>query len=107
MTLQSWLNSKGTYHKLIKRIQRAELLILDDFGLVSIDQPARNVLLDVIEERYDKSSTIIATQIPVSKWHGLIGENTIADAILDRIVFSSHRIELEGDSLRKKKQLSS
>ncbi|TDE08174.1 ATP-binding protein, partial [Dyadobacter psychrotolerans] len=63
-------------------------------------------LLDVIEERYDKSSTIIATQIPVSKWHGLIGENTIADAILDRIVFSSHRIELEGDSLRKKKQLS-
>ena len=97
---------EGTYHKLIKRIQRAELLILDDFGLVSIDQPARNVLLDVIEERYDKSSTIIATQIPVSKWHGLIGENTIADAILDRIVFSSHRIELEGDSLRKKKQLS-
>jgi DNA replication protein DnaC len=97
---------EGTYHKLIKRIQRAELLILDDFGLVAIDQAARNVLMDVIDERYEKSSTIIATQIPVSNWHGLIGENTIADAILDRVVFSSHRIELEGESLRKKKQLS-
>jgi DNA replication protein DnaC len=82
-------------------------LILDDFGLVNIDQHARNVLMDVIEERHEKSSTIIATQIPVAKWHGLIGENTIADAILDRIVFSSHRIELDGESLRKKKQLSS
>lgn len=96
----------GTYHKLIKRIQRTELLILDDFGLVPIDQTARNVLLDVMEERYEKSSTIIATQIPVSQWHGLIGESTIADAILDRIAFSSHRIELEGESLRKNKKLT-
>jgi DNA replication protein len=96
----------GTYPKLIKRIQKAQLLILDDFGLVPIDQAARNVLLDVIEDRYDKASIIIATQIPVAKWHGLIGENTIADAILDRIVFSSHRIELEGESLRKKKKLN-
>lgn len=98
---------EGNYHKLIQRIQRADLLILDDFGLVAIDQAARNVLMDVIDDRYEKSSTIIATQIPVANWHGLIGENTIADAILDRVVFSSHRIELEGESLRKKKQLSS
>lgn len=97
----------GSYHKLLKRLQRAPLLILDDFGLVNIDQHARNVLMDIIEERHERSSTIIATQIPVAKWHGLIGENTIADAILDRIVFSSHRIELDGESLRKKKQLSS
>ncbi len=97
----------GSYHKLVKKLQRTPLLILDDFGLVSMDQHARNVLMDVIEERHEKSSTIIVTQIPVAKWHGLIGENTIADAILDRIVFSSHRIELEGESLRKKKQLSS
>jgi DNA replication protein DnaC len=96
----------GSYHKLVKRLQRASLLILDDFGLVNIDQHARNVLMDVIEERHERSSTIIATQIPVANWHGLIGENTIADAILDRIVFSSHRIELNGESLRKKKQLS-
>lgn len=97
----------GSYPKLITRIQKAELLILDDFGLATIDQAARNVLMDIIEDRYDKASIIIATQIPVSDWHALIGENTIADAILDRIVFPSHRIELEGESLRKKKQLSS
>ncbi|UKJ06194.1 IS21-like element helper ATPase IstB [Solitalea lacus] len=97
---------QGTYSKLIKRIQKTELLILDDFGLVPIDQAARNVLMDVIEERHETSSTIIATQIPVANWHGLIGESTAADAILDRIVFSSHRIELEGESFRRKKQLS-
>lgn len=97
---------QGTYHTLIKRIQKTELLILDDFGLATIDQPARNVLMDVIEDRYEHASTIIATQIPVPKWHALIGENSIADAILDRLVFSSHRIELEGESMRRKKQLS-
>lgn len=97
---------EGTYHRLIKKIQTTELFILDDFGLATIDQPSRNVLMDVVEERHEKSSTIIATQIPVSNWHGLIGESTIADAILDRIVFSSHRIELEGESLRKNKKLS-
>jgi len=96
----------GSYQKLIKRLQRTPLLILDDFGLVHMDQHARNVLMDVIEERHEKSSTIIATQIPVDKWHGLIGESSIADAVLDRIVYSSHRIELNGESLRKKKQLS-
>lgn len=96
----------GTYHKLLKRLQRTELLILDDFGLCSIDQAARAVLMDVIEERYEKSSTIIATQIPVAQWHELIGGNTIADAILDRLVFSSHRLELKGESMRKQKQLS-
>jgi DNA replication protein DnaC len=96
----------GTYHRLIKKIQTTELFILDDFGLATIDQASRNVLMDVVEERHEKSSIIIATQIPVANWHGLIGESTIADAILDRIVFSSHRIELEGESLRKNKQLS-
>jgi DNA replication protein DnaC len=97
---------QGTYHKMVRRIQKTELLILDDFGLVSIDQQARNVLMDIIEDRHERSSTIIATQIPVSSWHGLFGENTVADAILDRIVFSSHRIELEGESMRRKKRLS-
>lgn len=97
---------QGTYYKLIKRIQKTELLILDDFGLANIDQQARNVLMDVIEERHESSSTIIATQIPVASWHGLIGESTAADAILDRVVFSSHRIELDGESFRRKKQLS-
>ena len=97
---------EGTYHKFLNRIQRTELLILDDFGITPVDQNARGVLMDVIEERHERSSTVIATQIPVSEWHGLIGENNLADAILDRIVFSSHRIELQGESLRKKKKLS-
>lgn len=97
----------GTYHKLLKKIERAELLILDDFGLTSIDQHARTALLDIIEDRYNSASLIIATQIPVEKWHGLIGESTIADAILDRVTFSSHRVELTGESYRRKKKLES
>ena len=79
---------------------------LDDFLLTPVDQAGRSALLDLVEERYDKASTIIATQIPVAEWHGLIGESTVADAILDRLVYSSHRIELTGESLRKKKTLS-
>lgn len=97
----------GTYHKLLKKIERTDVLILDDFGLTPIDQQARTALLDIIEDRYGKSSLIIATQIPVEKWHGLIGESTIADAILDRITFSSHRVELNGESFRRKKKLES
>lgn len=97
----------GTYHKLLKRIERAELLILDDFGLTPIDQQARTALLDIIEDRYNSASLIMATQIPVEKCHGLIGESTIADAILDRVTFSSHRVLLEGESYRRKKKLES
>jgi DNA replication protein DnaC len=96
----------GSYSKMIKSISKASLLILDDFLLAPIDQAGRSALLDLVEERYDKAATIIATQIPVAEWHGLIGESTVADAILDRLVYSSHRIELTGESLRKKKALS-
>lgn len=96
----------GSYHKLIKAAGKAPLLILDDFLLSSVDQAARTTLLDIIEERYDKGSMILATQIPVEQWHGLIGESTMADAILDRLVYASHRITLQGESLRKKKKLS-
>jgi len=96
----------GTYSKMIKSIGKAPLLILDDFLLTPVDQAGRSALLDLVEERYDKAATIIATQIPVADWHGLIGESTVADAMLDRLVYSSHRIELSGESLRKKKVLS-
>jgi DNA replication protein DnaC len=96
----------GSYSKMIKTIGKAPLLILDDFLLTPVDQAGRSALLDLVEERYDKAATIIATQIPVPEWHGLIGESTVADAILDRLVYSSHRIELTGESLRKKKKLS-
>ncbi|WP_029209663.1 IS21-like element helper ATPase IstB [Aquimarina agarilytica] len=91
----------GTYLKELNKILKAEVLILDDFGLQSFDNHAREALMDIIDDRHGKSSTIIASQIPVSAWYDIIGEGTIADAILDRIVNSSHRIKLEGESLRK------
>lgn len=93
----------GSWHKLLNRIEKADLLILDDFGLLPFDQQSRFDLLEVIEDRHGRKSTLIATQIPVSEWFELIGEKTIADAILDRIVHTAHRIELKGESMRKKK----
>ncbi len=87
----------------MKKIEKTDLLILDDFGLTSFDEQIRNALMDIVEMKYDKSSVIIAAQIPVKCWHETIGEGTIADAILDRLVHSSHRLELTGQSLRKNK----
>jgi DNA replication protein DnaC len=91
----------GTYLKELKRLNSTDLIILDDFGLQAFDNFAREALMDIIEDRFNKTSTIIASQIPVSVWYDIIGESTIADAILDRIVNSSHRIDLKGESLRK------
>lgn len=91
----------GTYLKELGKLLKADLLILDDFGLQSFDNHAREALMDIIDDRYNKASTIISSQIPVSAWYDIIGEGTIADAILDRIVNSSHRIDLKGESLRK------
>lgn len=78
-----------------------QLLILDDWGLAPLDAAARHDLLEILEERYGRQSTIITSQIPVDKWHELIGEPTYADAILDRIVHNAHRINLTGHSLRR------
>ena len=91
----------GTYLKELGKLIKADLLILDDFGLQSFDNHARETLMDIIDDRYNSASTIISSQIPVSAWYDIIGEGTIADAILDRIVNSSHRIDLKGESLRK------
>lgn len=91
----------GTYLKELGKLLKADLLILHDFGLQSFDNHARETLMDIIDDRYNKASTIISSQIPVSAWYDIIGEGTIADAILDRIVNSSHRIDLKGESLRK------
>lgn len=93
----------GTYPKELRKLQRTHLLILDDFGLQAIDNTAREILMDIVDDRYNEASTVLCSQIPVSAWHATIGEGTIADAILDRIVNSSHRIDLNGDSLRKLK----
>ena len=91
----------GSYIREISKIERQDLLILDDFGLVPIDNQNRSALMEIIEDRHNKASVIITSQLPVNFWHEVIGEKTIADAILDRIVHDAHRIELKGESLRK------
>ena len=91
----------GTYIKELKKLLNMDLLVLDDFGLQSFDNHAREALMDIIDDRFNQKSTIVASQIPVSAWYDIIGEGTIADAILDRLVNSSHRIDLKGESLRK------
>ena len=93
----------GSYLKVIARIEKQDLLILDDFGIKPLDNPKRHFLMDIIEDRHGQKATIIASQLPVANWHQIIGESTIADAILDRLVHTAHRIDLKGDSLRKKK----
>lgn len=92
----------GTYMKHITKLSKINLLILDDFGLQNLDNQQREILMDIVEDRHDLHSTIIASQIPLSKWYDVIGEGTIADAILDRIIHTAQTINLQGDSLRKK-----
>jgi DNA replication protein DnaC len=87
----------------LKRIERTDLLILDDFGLQPFDAQARVTLPDIMEDRHGKMSTLIASQIPVKEWYDIIGEKTIADALSDRIVHQSLRVGLHGESLRRKK----
>lgn len=92
----------GSYLKEIDRIARQDLLILDDFGLQALDANNRLMLLEIIEDRHGKKSTLISSQLPSGKWYEVIGESTIADAILDRLLNSSHKIDLKGESMRKK-----
>ncbi len=95
----------GSWPKLLSQLQKTELLILDDFGLHALDQKDRQFLFDVIEQRHQATSTIICSQLPIGDWHPIIGDGTIADAILDRLIYSSHRLELHGDTLRKNQKL--
>ena len=92
----------GRYTRLMKRLGKVSLLILDDWGLEPFGPDQRRDLLEIVEERYGRGATLITSQIPVDRWHAIIGEPTIADAILDRIVHNAHRLKLKGDSLRKK-----
>jgi len=94
----------GSYIREIAKIERQHLLILDDFGLNPLDAQSRASLMEIVEDRHGKNSLIITSQVPVIKWHEVIGEQTVADAILDRIIHESHRLELKGESLRKKKE---
>lgn len=91
----------GTIIKIIDKLCKVDLLILDDFGLMHLEQAQRLDLLELIEQRHGRKSTIIASQLPVGNWYEVIGEETIADAILDRLIHTAHRIELTGESMRR------
>lgn len=101
------MKADGSYLREITRIEKQDLLILDDFGLQTLDNQNRAALLELIEDRHGRKSTIITSQLPVQEWYDVIGEKTVADAILDRLVHDAHRLEIEGDSMRRKKKLLS
>ena len=92
----------GSILKELLKIEKQHILLIDDFGIQPLDNQSRSILMEIIEDRHGKGSTIITSQVPVSLWHDIIGEPTIADAILDRIVHDAHRIEMTGESMRKK-----
>ena len=91
----------GSTIKWLNRLKKAKLIILDDFGLQPISHKVKLLLLQILEDRYEHSATLICSQLPVAKWHEYFDEPTIADAILDRLVHRAHRVELQGESLRK------
>jgi len=94
----------SSYLKELSKIEKQDLLIIDDFGIQPLDQQSSAILMEIIEDRHGKRSTMFTSQVPVSNWYKIISEQTIADAILDRIIHNAHRLELKGDSMRKRKE---
>ena len=91
----------GSYNKLLRDLKRIDLLILDDFGMAMLEPASSRDLLEVIDDRMDRKGTLIASQLPVAHWHDLFEDSTVADAVLDRVMHSSYRFELHGDTKRK------
>ena len=94
----------GTYPKLLASLAKTEVLVLDDFGLAKLSAENRRDLLEIIEDRHAVRSTIVTSQLPVEKWHAMVGDPTLADAILDRLVHSAYQFNLKGDSMRKRRR---
>ena len=94
----------GSYPKLLASLAKTEVLIIDDFGLAKLSAENRRDLLEITEDRYGIRSTVITSQLPVENWHDIIGDPTLADAILDRLVHSSYQLNLKGESMRKRRQ---
>ena len=95
--------AEGTYGKELTKLARTRLLIIDDWGLAPLKDRQRRDMLEILEDRHGRHSTILASQLPIELWHDNIGDPTIADALLDRLVHNSHKLELDGESLRKKR----
>lgn len=96
----------GRYIKLLEQIAKVNVLILDDWGLMVFNENQRRDILEIVEDRYNLHSTIIVSQVPVEKWYEIIGEPTVADAIMDRLIHNAHKIEMKGSSMRKKKSIN-
>jgi DNA replication protein DnaC len=96
----------GRYAKLLRTIARVDLLVLDDWGPQQLNAEQRRDLLEIVEDRYDVHSIIITSQLPIERWYEVIGDPTLADAILDRIIHNAYRIELNGEGMRKLKAVS-
>ena len=94
----------GTYPKLLASLAKTEVLVIDDFGLAKLSAENRRDLFEIIEDRHGLRSTIVTSQLPVEKWHAVVGDPTLADAILDRLVHSAYQLNLKGESMRKKRQ---
>ena len=92
----------GTYHKLLVQLAKIRLLILDDWGLEPLKAAHRNDLMEIMDDRYGQTSTMLISQLPTDQWYTQIGDNTLADAILDRLMHNAHRLQLKGESMRKK-----
>jgi DNA replication protein DnaC len=92
---------EGSYTKTLQKLSRIHLLVLDDFGVTPLKADELNDLFEVIEERTLSGSTIVTAQLPVKEWHSYLGNATIADAMMDRLIYSAHRIEMKGESMRK------
>lgn len=101
---QGSLSIDGSLLKVINRIEKNDLVIFDDFGLQPLDNNSRLARLQILEDCYQRKSVIVTSQLPVSKWYGYINEPTLADAIMDRITANAVRVELKGDSMRRKNQ---
>lgn len=102
----SLAKADGTYTKLLASLAKADVLVLDDLGLGTLREAQRHDLLEVLEDRYGERSTIVTSQLPISKWHDWVNDPTVADAILDRLVHNAYKLELRGDSKRKEKATS-
>lgn len=94
--------AEGNYAKMMAKLARQSVLILDDWGLANLNDQQRRDLLEIIDDRHNQTSTIVTSQLPISSWHQFIGDPTLGDAILDRVIHNAHKIELIGESMRKK-----
>lgn len=99
----SLAKADGTYARLLGKLARFDVLIVDDLGIGTLKEPQRNDLLEILEDRYGRRSTIVTSQLPVAKWHEWLTDPTLADAILDRLIHNAHKIALKGGSRRKEK----